>query len=106
MTLQHPGSTLFPYTTLFRSAYVVEVISWFAVIITGRYPEGMFNYMVGVMRWGTRVAAYVYLTTDRYPPFSLEDDREYPVRLNVEYPAHIARWRPLVNWLLVIPTSR
>src|SRR5947209_6009083 len=86
-------------------AYVVWVVSWFAVLITGRYPEGMFNYMVGVMRWAMRLAAYVYLMTDRYPPFSLEDDREYPVHVNVQYPAHIARWRPLVNWLLVIPAA-
>jgi hypothetical protein len=81
----------------------VWVVSWFAVLITGRYPEGMFNFMVGVMRWGARASAYYLLLTDRYPPFSLEDDPSYPVRLQVDYPQHIARWRPLLNWLLVIP---
>ncbi|HEX3794498.1 MAG TPA: DUF4389 domain-containing protein [Acidimicrobiales bacterium] len=52
-------------------AYVVIFISFFAVLITGSWPEGMRNYVVGVMRWGMRVAAYMYLMTDVYPPFSL-----------------------------------
>lgn len=51
---------------------VVVVISWFAIIITGRYPRGMFDYVVGVNRWALRVRAYAFLLiTDRYPPFSL-----------------------------------
>jgi hypothetical protein len=86
-------------------AYVVWIVSFFAVLFTGRYPEGMFNYMVGIMRWGTRVGAYVFLLTDKYPPFSLADDPNYPVRLEVDYPPKIARWRPLVSWLLAIPVS-
>ena len=53
-------------------ALVVTIIAWFAIIITGKYPEGMFNYVVGVLRWSNRVAAYAFiLTTDRYPPFRL-----------------------------------
>ena len=83
--------------------YVVLFISWFAVIITGRYPEGLFNFLVGFQRWTARVAAYLLLQTDRYPPFSLEDDPNYPVRLQIDYPPRIARWRPLVHWLLAIP---
>ncbi len=86
-------------------AWLAMIVSWFAVLFTGRYPEGLFNFMVGVMRWGVRVIAYQFLLTDRYPPFSLEDDPGYPVRLEVDYPASISRWRPLVNWLLVIPAS-
>jgi Domain of unknown function (DUF4389) len=86
-------------------AWFVWIASFFAVIFTGRYPESMFNYMVGVMRWGVRVAAYLFLQTDQYPPFSLEDDPSYPVRVHASYPGHIARWRPLVNWLLVIPAA-
>jgi hypothetical protein len=53
-------------------ALVVMVIAWFAILIVGRYPQGLFNFSVGVMRWETRVNAYmVLLTTDRYPPFRL-----------------------------------
>jgi hypothetical protein len=84
-------------------AYVVLIVSFFAVLITGVYPQGMFDYMVGFERWRARVSAYLLLQTDKYPPFSLEDDPSYPVRLEVDYPDQIARWRPLLNWLLAIP---
>ena len=51
---------------------VVTVIAWFAILIVGRYPRGLFNFSVGVMRWEARVNAYMaLLTTDRYPPFRL-----------------------------------
>ncbi len=53
-------------------ALVVTVIAWFAILIVGRYPRGLFNFSVGVMRWDARVNAYMaLLTTDRYPPFRL-----------------------------------
>ncbi|MFN2282263.1 MAG: DUF4389 domain-containing protein, partial [Anaerolineales bacterium] len=49
------------------------IIAWFAILFTGKYPEGLFNYVVGVFRWGLRVQAYVtLLVTDEYPPFSLK----------------------------------
>ena len=48
------------------------VIAWFAILITGRYPRGLFNFVVGVFRWSVRVSAYMYLlVTDQYPPFSM-----------------------------------
>lgn len=57
---------------LFIAAAIVTVIAWFAILFTGRYPRGLFNFVVGVMRWGMRVNAYGFLlTTDEYPPFSL-----------------------------------
>jgi hypothetical protein len=53
---------------------VAWVIAWFAIMFTGRYPRGLFDYMVGVMRWSLRVQAYAWLmTTDQYPPFSLNE---------------------------------
>ena len=54
-------------------AIVAVVIAWFAILITGRYPRGLFDYVVGIGRWALRVQAYAFLlVTDRYPPFSLQ----------------------------------
>jgi len=63
------------YVVLFfleLAAIVAAVIAWFAILFTGRYPEGLFQFVVNVLRWSLRVSAYaVLLVTDRYPPFRL-----------------------------------
>ena len=58
---------------LLIAAAVCIVISWFAILFTGSYPQPLFNFVLGVNRWGLRVNAYAFLlSTDRYPPFSLK----------------------------------
>lgn len=59
---------------LYIAVVVCVIISWFAILFTGIYPRGLFDFVVGVMRWTLRVSAYaLLLTTDQYPPFSLYD---------------------------------
>ncbi len=54
------------------AAVVVVIVAWFAILFTGRYPRGMFDFVQGVIRWHNRVVAYAFtLVTDRYPPFRL-----------------------------------
>jgi len=58
---------------LYIVAIVLLVIGWFTILITGRFPKGIHNFLVGVTRWSIRVEAYaIFLTTDKYPPFSLD----------------------------------
>ena len=86
------------------AALVVTFISFFAVIVTRRYPRGMFEFVVGVHRWAWRVQAYLLLMTDAYPPFTLADDPAYPASFEIDYPEEgTARWRPLFAWLIAIP---
>lgn len=51
------------------AAVVVTCIAWFAILFTGKYPRGMFDFVVGLFRWHMRVNAYLLLLTDAYPPF-------------------------------------
>ena len=54
------------------AAVVVVILAWFAILFTGKYPRGLFDFVEGVLRWALRVEAYAaFLVTDQYPPFSL-----------------------------------
>jgi hypothetical protein len=84
----------------------VAIIAFFAILFTGKYPKGLFNYNAGVLRWTWRVAFYSYgaLATDKYPPFSLDPDPNYPADLEIPYPEKLSRGLVLIKWwLLAIP---
>jgi hypothetical protein len=85
---------------------VLTIVALFAILFTGRYPRGIFDFNLGVLRWGWRVGFYTYdaLGTDRYPPFSFGPETDYPATLDVAYPGELSRGLVLVKWwLLAIP---
>jgi hypothetical protein len=85
-------------------AAVVAIIAWFAILFTGKYPAGMLSFVVGALRWGTRVSGYAYLLTDKYPPFSSDENAQYPIRLSaVEQVEGRNRLTTLFRIIMIIP---
>src|SRR6476659_5786755 len=84
----------------------VTIIAFFAILVTGRSPRGLFGFNLGVLRWSWRsgYSTYSALGTDRYPPFSLAEPPDYPATLDIGYPERLSRGLVLVKrWLLAIP---
>ena len=80
------------------AALVATYIGYWAVLITGKYPEGLFSFLVGVQRWNSRTDSWLYGLADSYPPFSLSDP-DYPATFEVDYPESPSRWRALLGAL-------
>jgi hypothetical protein len=91
---------------LWIATALLTVVAGFSILLTRHYPKAIFDFNVGVMRWTWRVAFYATgaFGTDRYPPFSLEPDPNYPADLAIDYPAQLSRGLVLVKWwLLALP---
>jgi hypothetical protein len=91
---------------LWLGVTVLTVVAGFAILFTGTYPRSIFDFNVGVMRWTWRVSYYAIsgFGTDKYPPFSLQGDADYPADFTVDYPDRLSRGLVLVKWwLLAIP---
>jgi Domain of unknown function (DUF4389) len=84
--------------------YVTHFIAWVAIIILGRYPQWLYDFNSGVVRFSVRISAWIYLQTDQWPPFGLSDDPSYPIRVNFPPPAaRQSRLKALFRIILALP---
>ena len=86
------------------AAYVVVFIAWFAILITGRYPAGMYDFVAGFVRFYMRLQGYMFLITDEFPPFDGGEHPEYPVRVQIPpAPESLNRMTTAFRFFLLIP---
>jgi hypothetical protein len=95
---------LIAYSFYGIAAGVLVVVAWFALLFTGRYPRGMYDFVASFLRYETRVFGYGCLLTDEYPPFSGDAAISYPVDLNIAPPKEsYDRLKVLFRIILAIP---
>lgn len=96
---------LFIYLYVFGIvAAIAAIVAWFAIVITGQYPRGLYDFLAGFNRVVARATAYTVLLCDPYPPFGLEDDPSYPVRMHFAGPLpQYSRLKTFFRFILAIP---
>ena len=81
-----------------------HLFAWVAIVVLGRYPQWLYDFNAGVVRFGIRVSAWIYLQTDAWPPFGIADDPSYPIRVNVPPPAQRqSRLKAFFRLILALP---
>jgi hypothetical protein len=86
------------------AAFIVAFLAWFAILFTGRYPEGLYRFNVGVLRFTARSYAFFNLQTDEWPPFGIEEAPEYPIRAPTDPPLErYNRWKTGFRFILGFP---
>ena len=91
------------------AASIAVFVAWFALVFTGRYPEGIYNFVAGYVRMNSRVNSFYYLLTDEWPPFNGDENRDYPVRIGIpsakpEYSRLKAAFRIIVGIPVILLT--
>jgi hypothetical protein len=88
------------------AAFVALIIAWFALVITGRYPDGLYRFVSGFLRYYIRVVAYILLAVDAYPPFDGGEHPEYPVHLTLaERKPQYSRLKVLLRVFYLLPMA-
>ncbi len=86
------------------AATVTVIIAWFAVVILGRYPDGLYNFNSGMLRFSSRISGFVALLTDDYPPFNISEDPAYPIRIGIApRPESQSRLKAFIRLILALP---
>ena len=81
-----------------------HLLAWLLVTILGRYPQWLYEFNSGIVRFSIRVSAWLYLQTDAWPPFGLSDDQSYPIRINIApAAARQSRLRAFFRLILALP---
>jgi hypothetical protein len=102
------GLIMFPHAIWIAlqgiAIYFINIIAFFAILITGRYPRGMWEFVRGVLQYSLRIQGYTRALTKGYPPFGPRDP-DYGLELRIPYPERTSRLWLFFAWLAVIPVG-
>ena len=88
------------------AAQLALIVAWFAIVFTGRYPAGIYEFVAGYLRFSTRLLGYMLLVTDEFPPFDGGEHPEYPVNVRIGPPQEsYSRLTTFFRFILLIPVA-